>query len=179
MPGPGITVRADCPACEAGADCVLCTDDVRCSYCVTPGSFACGTRDSEGSSCPAGPIERSESECVTGANVTVSAPEAASVFSGGTLSIAAEVSSGYPLDRRVTWTAQGGGAFDSNISESSVAVTYTAPVVTQEQTVMITATSILDPTKSASTMVTVRAGEVTGVSVTANPQTAPATSTAP
>jgi hypothetical protein len=55
----------------------------------------------------------------------------------------------------VTWSCTPAGtcgAFSSSTSASGTAVTYTAPAIVPASTVVITATSVTDPTKSASTL---------------------------
>ena len=55
----------------------------------------------------------------------------------------------------VTWTASGGGALSN---QAATGVTYTAPAASSSAlTVIVTATSVADPTKSASTTLTVPA----------------------
>jgi len=100
--------------------------------------------------------------------LTVS-PNSATVFSTQTVQLMATDSKG-PTD--VVWTVAGtaGGSVDAN-------GVFTAPSVTQNTTITVTANSHHDPTKTASAMITVLApGTVTP---TANPQVAQYTFTPP
>lgn len=104
----------------------------------------------------------------TPATLTVS-PQPAYVSSGQTLQLTASL---YNSTSAIAWSVTGaaGGTVDAN-------GLYTAPAVTQNTTVTVTATSSTDPTVTASTTVNIIAPAV--VSTTANPQVAQYTISVP
>jgi hypothetical protein len=89
-------------------------------------------------------------------------PQAAYVGSAQTVQLSATVSND---TSGVTWSVSGSGAGSVDAQGN-----YTAPTVTQNATAMVTATSVKDPTKSASATVNIIAPGV--VTTTANAQVA-------
>jgi len=112
------------------------------------------------------------SGCSSGPNdpITVSiSPRTAYVGSGQSMQFTATVTNS---SAGVTWTLTGSDrAFTEGVASGDTIDTggnFTAPTVTQNSTVTITATSITDPTKSGSVGVTIVAPGV--VTATANAQ---------
>ena len=93
-------------------------------------------------------------------------PRTAYVAGGQTMQFTATVTN----NSAVTWTASGMGSVDSNGN-------YTAPVVTQNSTATVTATSVKDPKVWAAATITIIAPGV--VTPTANAQVAQYTITVP
>jgi hypothetical protein len=85
--------------------------------------------------------------CGGGAVTVTVSPTTANVTSGGTQQFTATVTSS--TNTAVTWTASAG-----SISSSGL---FTAPIVSSDTSVTVVATSVADPTKSASASVTVLA----------------------
>jgi len=97
-------------------------------------------------------------------------PAVASVSAGGTTSLTATVSG--TATTSVTWTVDGvanGSSTVGTLSGSGNTVTYNAPATTGQHTIV--AKSTADPTRSASSVVTVVAG--VGVTLTPGPTTLP------
>ena len=85
--------------------------------------------------------------CGGGAVTVTVSPTTANVTSGGTQQFTATVTSS--TNTAVTWTASAGSISNSGL--------FTAPIVSSDTSVTVMATSVADPTKSASASVTVLA----------------------
>jgi arylsulfate sulfotransferase len=113
--------------------------------------------------------------CASGRPIEISiTPVSAVVFSGQAVTFTAEDNRG-PDD--IVWSVNGTPSGDSQVGSVDAGGNYNAPVVSQNTSVTITASSLRDPSKSASAMISIVASGQ--VSPTQNPQVAEYTFTAP